>query len=134
MKFDKKAPSALAGHDPKLKEAMAEIFSILNKFDIAGAFTIVSPTHAEFRMKIDPSWSCAYFEASDCVRFRAKKLDFKSKAEHMRVLDASVHMINMISRCSFHHAQNASAMFLQLKEVLPIEEFPSHFEAHVEDA
>lgn len=46
---------------PKLKKAMAEIKEILDKHDIAGAVFLHTPGHGEHMLKVDPSYSCAFW-------------------------------------------------------------------------
>jgi hypothetical protein len=49
--------------DPKLKMAATEIKAILDKYDIAGTATMLTPTHMEFVVKLDPSWSVVTLNA-----------------------------------------------------------------------
>ena len=61
--------------DPKLKEAMAEIKAICRKHDIAGYVVLVSPTHAEFLLEPDPTWSALKWEDKEAgaLRFRVNE-------------------------------------------------------------
>jgi hypothetical protein len=65
---------------PKLKGAMAEIKEILDKHDIAGFIVLHEVGFSEFMLKIDPSYSCAFFEGDDCLRVKAKAADYAGGA------------------------------------------------------
>lgn len=49
-------------YSPKLKKAMKEISDILDKHDIAGSVILHTPGHGEHLLKIDPKYSCAFFD------------------------------------------------------------------------
>lgn len=108
-------------HDPKLKEAMAEIFGVLKKHDIGGAITLVSPTHAEFRFCEDPSWSCARIEGATRVRFRAKAQDFKTQAEHKRTVELTIHLVAQIRDLAARTFTAFDSMFQQLEKIIDFE-------------
>lgn len=83
-------------YDPKLKEAAAEIRSICRKFDIAAYVVLVSPTHSEFVLEVEPSWSATHWENAEngnpALRFRVKSAEVgKDKAQ--RLVDLTCHMI-----------------------------------------
>lgn len=85
--------------DPKLKTAMNEVMAILQKHDIAGQVTLVSQTHSEFRMKIDPSWSCAsLYEvgAGVAIRFNASKKSIPDKEERWKKAELTTHIFCQI--------------------------------------
>jgi len=71
-------------YDPKLKKAKAEIEAVLDKYDIAGAVVLHSPGFGEHFMKIDPSYSCAFFDKLPdgvAIRVRARlQEDFQGDA------------------------------------------------------
>ena len=120
--------------DPKLKEAMAEIFGILKKHDIAGHIILSSETHSEFRVRIDPSWSCAFFESEGGIRFRAKEAELGSKEAVHKTKEATLGMF-----CHFRDTMGSSFMVTQKlldnvgKEV-PFEHVPfAEFEPHLEN-
>jgi hypothetical protein len=119
-------------HDPKLKEAMAEIFGILQKHDIAGNITLVSPTHAEFRYRIDPSWSCANLEG-DAVRFKSKAADYLSPDVQREVQEATAHMIFQFRDLAGVNFLAFESMVKQLQEVMEIIHKPGQgYEPHRE--
>jgi hypothetical protein len=68
-------------YSPKLKNAMAEISEVLKKHDIAGMVILHEPGHAEFNLRIDPSYSCAKMNGNE-MRVRAKlQEDFNGDKE-----------------------------------------------------
>lgn len=78
-------------YHPKLKKAIAEIKTILDREDIAGCVILHAPQFSEFLLKIDPSYSCARFEG-DHLRVKAKlKEDFNGDkiAWEQKVRDTS---------------------------------------------
>lgn len=77
---------------------MEEIKAVLEKHDIAGIAVLHTPGHAEFLLKINPSYSCAKIEG-DKLRVKAKlEEDFggDKKAWEQKVRDTS-NMLNLIS-------------------------------------
>lgn len=85
-------------YSPKLKIAAEEIKAILEKHDIAGLVVLHTPRHAEYVMKVNPSYSCAKLE-NDGIRIKAKlQEDFNGdkKAWETTVRDTS-NMLNLIS-------------------------------------
>lgn len=120
--------------DPKLKEAMAEIFGVLKKHDIAGQVTLVSKTHSEFRSKIDPTWSCASFEDFQdgmAIRFKIKKADVPDKEQRRQIAEWTLHILAQIRDLN---AQNFLAFDGSLTEFAKFVKFDhkphSGFEKH----
>lgn len=90
----------MKGYDPKLRDAMDEIKSILQEYDIGGFISLNSKTHGEFKIAIDlPTWSVVKFtEDEKAVRVKFKK-EQKEEAEatiamiaNMRDLSAMLFM------------------------------------------
>lgn len=77
--------------DKRYRECMAEIHAALQKYDMAGAITLVSKERAMFRYHF-PTWSCISM-TSDEVRFRAKRADYPSAEAHHETLELSAHII-----------------------------------------
>lgn len=120
-------------HDPKLKIAMAEIFGILQKHDIGAAITLVSTTHAEFRFREDPSWSCAKIEDSNTVRFRARRADFKTAEQQFETIELTVHLLAQVRDIAANTFGAFDEMFRRLDKILKIEHQSfSGFERHNE--
>jgi hypothetical protein len=121
--------------DPKLKEAMAEIMGVLKKHDIAGDIVLVSPTHAEFRTRIDPSWSGAFFEDSGAVRIRAKKADLGTQEAVNERLENTVHMFTSLRDISAMVFKQSAQILgvLEQQAGIEIEYSPVEFEPHREN-
>lgn len=68
--------------NPKIEPAMTEISAVLKKHNMAGVFVIGNETHCDWKMVIDPTWSCAWIEELDAqqfaVRVRSKRADYPS--------------------------------------------------------
>lgn len=108
-------------HDPKLKEAMAEIRSVCRRHNIAGYIALVSETHSEFGLEVTPTWSAAYWEDKNegRLRFRVKQAEVgKEKAK--RLIELTCHMIFQIrDLCAqgFKFADNMTELIQQQVEV-----------------
>jgi hypothetical protein len=123
--------------DPVLKEAMAEIMGILKKHDIAGQVTLVSPTHTEFRYRIDPKWACTTVEAQGdgymAVRFRAKKSEIPDMKERHKIVERTMHMLLSIRDLSGKNFLMFDGLEKQLKPHIDFDHKPfSDFEPHRE--
>lgn len=77
--------------DPKLRKTARDIKKILKQNDYAGSFVIVSKTHAEFRMHL-PGWTAVKIDGNQ-IHIRAKREDFKSKADQVKVVENTVHVL-----------------------------------------
>jgi hypothetical protein len=124
-------------HDPKLKEAMAEIKNVLNKHDLAGQVTLVSKTHSEFYWKIDPTWSCAKPEPAEsgkvAIRFRATKKDIPDKEERRKLAELTLHLLCQIRDLNAQNFMVFDELLNQLGKVIDFEHKPySGFEPHEE--
>ncbi len=71
-----------------------EISAILKKHDMVGLFVVGNPTHCDWRMDIEASWSCAKTEADEtgrvALRVRSKLADFPSKEAQHKCMEATV--------------------------------------------
>ncbi len=70
--------------DPKLVALRKEIEALLAKNDTTGIILLASPTHSEFLLKLDASWTCLRPEPGPDpsiigLRFRCKQSDFPTK-------------------------------------------------------
>jgi hypothetical protein len=99
-------------YDPKLKEAMAEIKAILSKHDIAGAISLVSETHSEYRLQF-PSWSMAQLTEKG-LRFRGKAADYPNKEAANEALTRSLHVLLQIRDLTAQH----QAVMLKILDAL----------------
>lgn len=118
--------------DPKLKEAMAEIMGILEKHDIAGQVVLASPTHAEFRTRFNPTWSCAVV-TEEGLRMRAIAEELGSKEAVNQTLEATVHMFSSFRDISMQHFVAYEKLLHTLSEHIPIEYGEAEFEPHLEN-
>lgn len=92
-------------YSPKLKNAISEIKTILEKYDIAGLVVLHTDGYGdnqgfgEYLLKLDPSYSVAKFESPDFVRFKAKlKEDFNGNKRLMEYkLAATANMLNILT-------------------------------------
>lgn len=112
-------------YDPKLKKAKEEILAVLDKYDIAGAVVLHSPGFGEHFMKIDPSYSCAFFDNSPGVtgiRVRARlQEDFQGDAlKRHKAAEDTANMFDMFSHLIGQQALYAIETFKLLKTKLDI--------------
>lgn len=78
--------------DNKLyRDCMAEIVGILQKYDMAGAVTVISKQRAMFRYQF-PTWSCITMEEG-ALRFRAKRADYPNAEVQHQAVELSAHII-----------------------------------------
>lgn len=101
--------------DPKLKLAMEEIKAVLNKHDIAGMCFLASPSHTEFLIKLDATWTCFIHEGG-LLRLRALAKDFPNPAEHKKVIEKSLGVALGFMRTMEHTNQTLAAMVIQASE------------------
>jgi hypothetical protein len=80
--------------DKRYRECMAEIVGVLQKYDMAGAITIVDKERSIFRYQF-PSWSCIIL-GEDQLRFRAKREDYPSLEAQEEAVTLSTHIILQI--------------------------------------
>jgi hypothetical protein len=86
---------------PKLKNAAEEIKAILEKHDIAGHVVLHTPGHGEYFTKLDPSYSCAFFDMTpgkEGIRFRARlQEDYKGdSAKRQKAVTDTSNMMNIL--------------------------------------
>lgn len=85
--------------DPRLKDAMRAINRILRTYDIAGAITLVSKTHAEFRYQF-PTWSVVQPErdaqGEEGIRVRSFEAYYGSKQQQQLAMEQSLHCLYQI--------------------------------------
>lgn len=121
-------------YDPKLKEAAAEIKAILNKHDIAGYISLMSESHSEFLMEIDPPWSCVQWEdkSNGKLRIKASKEMYGDKQDH--VISSTAHMIFQMRDLCAQGFSFSEALTKKLEENLEIEHKPfANFTPHREN-
>lgn len=80
--------------DKRYRECMAEITAALQKYDMAGAITIVDKGRSMFKYHF-PTWSCIIL-GEDHLRFRAKREDYPSKEAQREAVELSTHIVLQI--------------------------------------
>lgn len=103
-------------YSPKLKEAMAEIKTVLEKHDIA-AYVVLYENHlSEFLLKIDPSWGLCRFEGQG-IRFRSKLTEFDGNREAQKnATEVSIGMFRHFADCCHRDGANFERMLDMLAQ------------------
>ncbi len=122
--------------DPKLKTAMAEIFAILKKHDIAGQVILVSESHTEFRIKINPTWSCAReAEVPEglAIQFKASRKEYPDPKKKHQAIENTAHMVLAFRDISIQNSLQFGRMVEALETQIKIDHTPfAGFEPHHE--
>ncbi len=83
-------------YDPRLKDAMAEIAALLQRYDIGASVHLVSQTHSEYCYHF-PTWSVAQFAQEEPgrwgIRVRSKKEDFPSREAQHQANEVTAHLL-----------------------------------------
>lgn len=77
--------------DKRYRECMAEIIGILQKYDMAGAITVISKDRAMFKYHF-PTWSCISLNGNE-LRFRAKRTEYPSEKTQHEAVELSTHIV-----------------------------------------
>ncbi len=77
--------------DKRYRECMAEIVGVLQKYDMAGAITVVDKKRSMFKYFF-PTWSCIIL-GEDQIRFRSKREDYPSTDAQHESVELSAHII-----------------------------------------
>jgi hypothetical protein len=80
--------------DKRYRECMDEITATLQKYDIAGAVTIVAKNRSMFKYHF-PTWSCIVLD-EDHLRFRSKREDYPSAEAQHDAVELSAHIVLQI--------------------------------------
>lgn len=110
--------------DPKLKEAMAEINGVLMKHDIAGYIILVSPTHVEYAIRPDPSWSAMFWEGpkeEGRLRFRVKQAEIGDKEKARERTALTCHIVYQIRDMCFQGLKFAETMIKMVEKQIKVE-------------
>jgi len=105
--------------DKKYRECMAEVASILKKYDMAGALTVISKERAMFRYMF-PTWSCISIE-NDQLRFRAKRADYPSAEAQRQAVELSTHIVLQMRDIAAQTFAMCEGIEKKLKEKFNIE-------------
>jgi hypothetical protein len=104
------------------RECMAEIIGILQKYDMAGAITIVSKERSMFKYHF-PTWSVIQ-QSQYHVRFNSMREDFPSKEAQHRATELSAHIIMQMRDIAAVSFADMDRMGGILAEKLDIEHTP----------
>lgn len=77
--------------DKRYRECMAEIMGVLQKYDMAGAITVVDKERVMFKYHF-PTWSCIKL-TEDKIQFRSKREDFPSLEAQRTCVERSAHIV-----------------------------------------
>lgn len=110
--------------DKRYRECMAEIAGVLQKYDMAGAVTVVSKDRAMFKY-VFPTWSCIQVNGGE-LRFRAKRADYPSKKAHHEAAELSVHIIMQMRDIAAQTFGMCEGIYKKLSEHFEIEHKPFH--------
>jgi hypothetical protein len=92
--FDMKPINTQLPYSPHLKEIMAELIAVLNKYDVAAHVMLQENGFSEYLLSVDPTWSLLRIENNQ-IRLRSKLVeDFGGDKEAQK--HASVCTANMI--------------------------------------
>jgi len=96
-------------YSPKLKKAAEEIKQVLAKYDIAASVVLHTPGFCEYLLHITPTYSAAWFENGDVLRFRAKAEDFNGNIamRNQKIVDTT----NMFRVLADQQGKNALMLF-----------------------
>jgi hypothetical protein len=108
--------------DKRYRECMAEIMGILQKYDMAGAVTIVDKERSMWKFHF-PTWSCIML-GEDHIRFRAKREDYPSKDAQHEAVTLSAHIILQIRDIAAQTFGMMKHMGEKLEDTFEIEHHP----------
>lgn len=108
--------------DKRYRECMAEIVSVLHKYDMAGAVTVVSKERAMFKYHF-PTWSCILL-GEDNIRFRSKREDYPSKEAQRHATELSAHIIMQMRDVAAQTFDTMERIHKMLAEKFEIEHVP----------
>jgi hypothetical protein len=79
--------------NPDLLPVLDEITAVLKKHDVAGVIIVGNKTHTDWRLEVEPSWSCTRienFEDHIGVHFRSKRSEYPSREKQVETLRLTV--------------------------------------------
>lgn len=117
-------------YSPKLKKAIGEIKSILEKHDIAGFVVIHTPGYAEFINKVNPSYSCALIRDGRLgVKLKTEDLP-GGKEQAKQIAEDTYNMVTLMADAIAVHAGGYIDLHRMLKDRWNGEEGPISFTSH----
>ena len=101
-------------YSPKLKEAMAEINAIIDKYDIAAYVILHTPGFTEYVNRISPSYSCAFLQDGQ-LRVRLKTAELPGgEAEAKKLAEGTYNMFTLMTDVMVMHVGG----YIDLQEML----------------
>ena len=109
--------------DKRYRECMAEIIGVLQKYDMAGAVTVVSKEQAMFKYHF-PTWGCLIL-GEDHVRFRSKSADFPNRQAQHEATELSAHIVMQMRDVALNTIKMMTYFEQQLIEKCGMEHMPN---------
>lgn len=117
--------------DKRYRECMAEIIAILEKYDMAGAITVVSKERAMFKYRF-PTWSVADVTEHG-VELRSKRENFATKYEQYQANELTAHCIMQMRDIAVNTVRLTEAIGDMMREKWGMEHNPhSDFDPELE--
>jgi hypothetical protein len=108
--------------EKRYRECMAEITGVLQKYDMAGAITVVSKDRAMFKYHF-PTWGVISLKGNE-LRFRSKREDFPSEEAQHEATVLSAHIIMQIRDIAANTFATMEGISKQLHAKLGIDHTP----------
>lgn len=108
--------------DKRYRECVAEIVSILEKYDMAGAVTVVDKERAMFRY-VFPTWSCMHIAGNE-LHFKSLRKDYPSGQAQRQAAELSAHIVAQIRDIAAQTFTIYNNMYKELDEKFGIEHEP----------
>lgn len=113
--------------DKRYRECMAEIMGILQKYDMAGAVSVISKERAMFKYHF-PTWSVAQLrmnkDGSGEVRIKSKSDDFPSQEAQREANELTAHLVYQMRDIAMNTVAASNAIISKMSEVWQIEHTP----------
>jgi len=110
---------------PKLKKARREIEEIAKKYDIAISCTLHTPNFSENFYRINPTYSCAFFEG-DLLRMKTTGLGL-NQSQKKKLIEETTNMILMLGIAQGNNALNFQKIKRVIESKFSIEIFDEGF-------
>lgn len=111
-------------YDPKLKDCVEEIETIMRKYDCGGLVTLHSKSHGEFKIII-PKWSLAKYEVQENsqlgFRIKVTKEELTQNKSLKKDLESTISMILGIKDISARSFLFMEELEKKLREKIEIE-------------
>jgi hypothetical protein len=108
--------------DKRYRECVAEIIVVLQKYDMAGAITVVSKERAMWKYHF-PTWSVITL-GSDHIRFRSKREDFPNLEAQRAAAELSAHIVMQMRDVAANTFTMMEHIAEQLRDKLGMEHVP----------